>query len=115
MEPNNRETAYRAELFRHVTVERSSLYRAIMETFAAAKRQFRLHLRPDEVWVETEWPSNPPPLEDVQQLLTQLVDWGNLQSQPDTARVQTLEDFYRARFLYRLTAGGEAVESAITA
>lgn len=113
MEYNRRETVQRTELFRHVTAERSAQYRAIMETFAAAKRQFRLHLRPDEVWAETAWPDGPPPVNDVQQLLTQLVNWGNLQSQPDTTRVQTLEDFYRARFLYRLTSGGEAVETAI--
>jgi len=34
------------------------------------------------------------------QALGQLVDWGNLQSQPDTARVATIEDFYRKRLLY---------------
>jgi len=104
-----------ADLFRHITAERNAQYRAIMETFASAKRQFRLHLRPDEVRAEAPWPGTTPPIEEVQQMLTQLVDWGNLQSQPDTARVQTLEDFYRARFLYRLTAGGEAVETAMTA
>lgn len=86
-----------------------------METFAAAKRQFRLHLRPDEVRAEAQWRAVPPALEEVQQALTQLVEWGNLQSQPDTARVSTLEDFYRARFLYSLTAGGEAAETGLAA
>ena len=38
---------------------------------------------------------------------------GNLESQPDTARVASISDFYRARFLYRLSQGGEAVESAL--
>ena len=41
-------------------------------------------------------------------------DWGNLESQPDTARVSSLNDFYRARFLYRLSHGGEAVEAGLT-
>ena len=41
------------DLFRHVTAEKAALYRAIMETFATAKRQFRLHLRPDELLAET--------------------------------------------------------------
>ncbi len=86
-----------------------------MDTFATAKRQFRLHLRPDEVRAEAQWPMGTPLLEEVQQALSQLVEWGNLQSQPDTARVSTLEDFYRARFLYSLTVGGEAAESGIAA
>lgn len=84
-----------------------------MEVFAAAKRQYRLQLRPDEVLVEAKWPSSPPPIEDVNAALSQLAAWGNLESQPDTSRVSSLGDFYRARFLYRLSQGGEAVESAL--
>jgi len=102
------------ELFRHVSAERSSLYRAIMDAFAAAKRQFRLHLRPDEVLAEAQWEALPPRLEEVQGALAQLTEWGNLESQPDTARVASISDFYRARFLYRLSEGGEAVESALS-
>jgi uncharacterized protein (TIGR02677 family) len=45
--------------------------------------------------------------------LAQLAEWGNLESQPDTARVSSLSDFYRARFLYRLSHGGEAVETGL--
>ncbi len=41
-----------ASLFSHVTAQKCASYRAIMEAFAAAKRQFRLHLRPDEVLLE---------------------------------------------------------------
>jgi uncharacterized protein (TIGR02677 family) len=104
-----------ADLFRHVSAEKAAQYRAIMQAFAAAKRQFRLHLRPDEVRTEAAWPAAVPPVEEVQQALSQLVDWGNLEAQPDTARVQTIEDFYRARFLYRLSHGGEAVETALDA
>lgn len=84
-----------------------------MDVFAAAKRQYRLQLRPDEVLAEAQWPSGPPRIEEVNAVLTQLAEWGNLQSQPDTARVSTLNDFYRARFLYRLSQGGEAVEAAL--
>src|SRR5258708_521954 len=101
------------ELFRHVSAEKSALYRGIMDAFAAAKRQFRLHLRPDEVLAEAEWTDAPPKIEEVQAALAQLTEWGNLESQPDTARVATISDFYRARFLYRLSEGGEAVESAL--
>jgi predicted XRE-type DNA-binding protein len=64
-------------------------------------------LRPDEVLTEAAWLGGPPNLDALQQALNQLVEWGNLQSQPDTARVATIEDFYRKRLLYRLTVGGE--------
>ncbi len=103
-------------LFRHVTAERAEFYRAIMQVFAAAERQFRLHLRPDEVRAEATWPAGERPAEEqVQQALSQLSEWGNLVAQPDTARVASIEDFYRARFLYRLSPGGEAVEVAMVA
>lgn len=101
-----------AALFRHVTVEHSVEYRAIMSSFAAAKRQFRLHLRPDEIRFEAQWPGEAP---DADELLAQLVDWGNLRAQPDTARVSTIQDFYRKRLLYRLTPGGEAAETGLQA
>ncbi|QXP85026.1 TIGR02677 family protein [Methylococcus sp. Mc7] len=103
------------ELFRHVSADKAAFYRAIMEVFAAAKRQFRPYLRPDEVLREAAWPSDPPALEEVRAALAQLVEWGNLESQPDTARVASIDDFYLARFLYRLSHGGEAVESALAA
>lgn len=36
-----------ADLFRHVGAERAAGYRAVLDVFATAKRQFRLHLRTD--------------------------------------------------------------------
>lgn len=104
-----------AELFRHVSAEKAALYRAVMEAFAAAKRQFRLHLRPDELLAEGRWEDLPAPprLEELQAALSQLTGWGNLESQPDTTRVASIADFYRAKFLYRLSRGGEAVEAAL--
>jgi len=41
-----------AELFRHLSADKAVLYRSIMDVFAAAKRQYRLQLRPDEVLAE---------------------------------------------------------------
>jgi uncharacterized protein (TIGR02677 family) len=102
-----------AVLFRHVTAEKAHFYRAILDVFATAKRQYRLQLRPDEVLSEANWSDGTPRPEDVNFALAQLAEWGNLQSQPDTARVSSLSDFYRARFLYRLSVGGEAVETAL--
>lgn len=101
------------DLFRHISAEKAPLYRAIMDVFATAKRQYRLQLRPDEVLAAGDWGGTPPTLEDLTTALGQLASWGNLDAQPDTARVQTLEDFYRARFLYQLSQGGEAVEAAV--
>ena len=102
-----------SDLFRHVTADKASLYRAIMEVFATAKRQYRLQLRPDEVLAEADWRGVPPPPEEIAAALTQLASWGNLESQPDMARVSTLNDYYRARFLYRLSRGGEATEAGL--
>jgi uncharacterized protein (TIGR02677 family) len=105
-----------ADLFRHVSAERAEYYRAVLAVFAAAKRQFRLHLRADEVRAEAAWPADQKPdLEEVGRILAQLVEWGNLRAQADTARVTTVEDFYRARFLYQLSRAGEAVETGLAA
>jgi uncharacterized protein (TIGR02677 family) len=114
--PSDPSTQAASTLFRHVTAEKAELYRAIMDVFAAAKRQFRLHLRPDEVRADANWAhGEAPALEIVQQALAQLAEWGNLLAQPDTTRVASIEDFYRARFVYRLSSGGEAVEAAMAA
>lgn len=118
MNPSSASTDTRqASLFRHVSAEKAALYRCIMACFAAAKRQFRLHLRPDEVQAEADWrpldTGHPPGLDEIQAALTQLTEWGNLESQPDTGRVTSLSDFYRAHFLYRLSQGGESVEAAL--
>jgi uncharacterized protein (TIGR02677 family) len=100
-------------LFRHVSAEKAELYRCVLDVFARAKRQYRLQLRPDEVLVEARWPTSTPTLDEANAILIQLTDWGNLESHPDTTRVSSLSDFYRARFLYRLSQGGEAVEAAL--
>ena len=44
-----------ANLFRHVTADKTTLYRAIMDVFAAAKRQYRRRRRPDEVLGGAAW------------------------------------------------------------
>jgi len=106
-------TSRNGDLFRHVSSEKAATYRAVLDCFAAAKRAFRLHLRPDDLLREARWQAAPPSSEELAQTLDQLVAWGNLRAQADTARVSTLEDFYRRRLLYRLTAGGEAVEAGL--
>lgn len=76
-------------------------------------RQFRLQLRPDEVQIEARWLAATPVLDKIQQALSQRSDWRNFEAHPDTACVSSVEDFYRARFLYRLSLGGEAVEAGL--
>ena len=102
------------DLFRHLGADKADLYRRILAVFAAALRQYQLQLRPDEVLAQGDWAAGAlPRIEDIQAALTQLSTWGNLEAQPDMARVSSLSDYYRARFLYRLSAGGEAVEAAL--
>ncbi len=102
-----------AELFRHVSADKAAVYRAVLDAFAAARRQYRLQLRPDELLADAAWPGAPPSPDELNAALAQLVAWGNLEAQPDIARVTTLADYYRARLLYRLSAGGEAVEASL--
>lgn len=102
-------------LFAHVAADNAPLYRALMSVFAAAKRQFRLHLRPDELLAEAAKAGAAPSFEALQAALDQLTEWGNLEAQADTARVATIEDYYKRRLLYRMTAGGEAVEAGLAA
>ncbi|MFC7519802.1 DUF2397 family protein [Xanthomonas populi] len=61
----------------------------------------------------THW--HAPAQQDVAAALAQLSAWGNLESQPDMARVSTLNDYYSARYLYRLPGGGKAVEVGLDA
>jgi len=98
--------------FNYVTAEKAALYRAVMRAFAEAKVHFIVHLRPEEVVERLDTELNGSP-EETRTALEQLVSWGNLLAQPDTGRVTTVEDFYRARHLYQLSRQGEAAEAAL--
>jgi uncharacterized protein (TIGR02677 family) len=100
--------------FAHVDAPNSRVYRRIMRVFAAAKRRFVVHLRPEDV-TELLRSDGGPALaqEQVEDALKSLEEWGNLRADPDTSRVTTVEDFYRARFLYQLSREGEAAERAL--
>lgn len=95
--------------FSHLVADKSDLYRRIMAAFVDAKAHFTVHLRPEDVRERTGIEA----LEEVQAALAQLVHWGNLEADPDTSRVTSVEEFYRARFLYQLTRAGEAAEQAL--
>lgn len=101
--------------FAHVHAANADLYRAIMGSFAAAKRRFTVHLRPDDVLDALRAAQFPADEQSVAAALEQLCEWRNLRADPDTSRVTTVEDFRRARFLYQLTNEGEAAETALAA
>ena len=119
----------RHTVFAHVTAEKAPLYRAIMLAFVAAKQHFALHLRPQDVVQAIRSESVASSAEGgeavatdelvevheegIETALRQLCDWGNLERHVDTTEVATLADFYRSRFLYQLTASGEAAERAL--
>lgn len=95
--------------FTHLGTPNADLYRSVLETFARAKERFIVHLRPEDVAGELRTE----PDEQLISALDQLVTWGNLRADADTARVTTVEDFHRKRSLYELTAAGQAAEQAI--
>lgn len=102
-------------VFAHLNVEKAGVYRRILRAFMEAKASFLLHLRPSDVAAAL---AGEPAESDgdfgmVEAAITQLCAWGNLEAHRDHAEVATAEDFYRPRFLYQLTAEGEAAERAM--
>jgi uncharacterized protein (TIGR02677 family) len=87
------------------------LYRRFTAAFTAAKQRFVVHLRPDDLAEDLPGLA----AEEISDALGQLVQWGNLRADPDTGRVATVDDFNRPRYLYQLTAAGEAAEIALAA
>ncbi|MEA3277105.1 MAG: TIGR02677 family protein [Pseudomonadota bacterium] len=99
--------------FNYLTAEKTLVYRAVMRAFSEAKEHFVVHLRPEDVTERSARLGQPLQPEEAQSALAQLVEWGNLRAEPDTSRVTTVEDFYRARYLYQITREGEAAELAL--
>lgn len=117
MEVNERNSEYRLNpqtelsVFAHLNSEKLSEYRAILEVFARSREEFIIHLRPSEILLELS--SLNLELSTIEARLQQLADWGNLLTTRDSAEVVTVEDFYRPRYLYQLSAEGEAAEAAL--
>ncbi|MBB2909865.1 uncharacterized protein (TIGR02677 family) [Streptosporangium becharense] len=95
--------------FAHLSAPNASLYRRVLRVFARAKERFVVHLRPEDVAAELNRESD----DQLTQALEKLVEWGNLRADADTGRVTSVEDFHRKRFLFQLTAAGQAAEQAI--
>lgn len=122
-------------VFAHLNAEKAPLYRALLDTLVAERARFALALRPGELHAALLASSAPgnaglPPgsvsvvsagfassvsLPEIEAALRQLHTWGNLDDAPDTAEAATIEEFYRNRRLYQLSASGEAAEHALAA
>jgi uncharacterized protein (TIGR02677 family) len=91
------------------------LYRATLRVFTDAKAAFALHLRPSDIRESLAGNAvfQSSDVGAIDAALIQLCEWGNLQAHRDTSDVSTVEEFYRPRFLYQLTAPGEAAERAL--
>ncbi|HEX5119762.1 MAG TPA: TIGR02677 family protein [Pseudonocardiaceae bacterium] len=96
--------------FAHLSAPNAALYRDVLLTFTRARDRFIVHLRPEDVAADLGRPGD---TEQVVAALDKLVEWANLRADPDTGRVTTVADFHRARYLYQLTAAGQAAEQAI--
>lgn len=107
--------------FAHLNAEKSALYRAVLGVFVSERARFTIALRPPEIAAglaarHTTDPDSPHSSEtEITAALEQLVAWNNLLATRDTADVATVEEFYRSRYLYQLSAEGEAAEHAISA
>lgn len=101
-------------VFNYVTVPNAPTYRAIMAVFAQARRRYVIELRPTEVLEALGGRcAKIDGLPDVGYHLDQLVKWGNLTRRHDTAAVSRIDDFYRRRHVFHLTAAGEAAHRAV--
>jgi len=103
-------------VLRYVTVENAPTYRAILEVFVQSKEHYVIELRPAEIrdrLARSGLHHELPDAEALDRHLDQLAEWKNLQRSHDTGAVSRVEDFYRRRWLYRLTAEGEAAHRAV--
>ncbi|MBN2498964.1 MAG: TIGR02677 family protein [Deltaproteobacteria bacterium] len=102
--------------FSYVTAQLAPTYRAMVEVFYQAKRRFQIDLRPQLVADLLKAGPYLVDAEDTASLerhLGQLVDWGILTRSHDAASVTRIEDYYRKRYVYHLTAVGEAAHRAV--
>ena len=95
-------------VFTHLSTEKCASYRAVLGHFAEARSRFVLHLRPAEIAKALDLSE-----ESLSPLLDQLTDWGNVDRSRDHVDATSVEEFYRVKWLYQLSARGEAAERAL--
>lgn len=114
--PVGRRALHHVAAFQYVIVENAPTYRAIMQAFFEARQRYVIELRARDVIEMLAASSHHFELADEAALdrhLEQLVTWGNLAHAHDPGAVSRLEDFYKKRFVYHLTAVGEAAHRAV--
>jgi len=102
--------------FNYVTVPSAPTFRAVMQVFYEAKQRYVVEMRAGQVRSEIDCMGVHVELSAEDGLdyhLERLVEWGNISRRHDTASVTRIEDFYRKRYVYRLTAVGEAAHRAV--
>lgn len=102
------ETVIDWQCFSYLTADKAAVYRAIIQVFASAKAEFKLHLRPVQVQESLHELHGMLESDEVEVALQQLESWGNLQSYQDRSDAPSLVEFYRKSLLYQMTAAGEA-------
>lgn len=95
-------------VFSHLSSPKVEEYRRVLEAFAAARSAFVIHLRPFEIARATGFCE-----EALEAMLEQLVEWGNLDHSRDHVDAASIQEFYRVKWLYQLSARGEAAERAL--
>ena len=94
-----------------LTGENATIYRAIMRVFVEAKENFAFQLRLAEI-VEAIRSEALIEEHEIESAIARLCEWGNLLARPDVSDVRIVEEFYRPRHVYRMTAEGEAAVRA---
>lgn len=97
-------------VFTHLSTEKAASYRSVLAHFAEARSQFVLHLRPAEISQKLGLSE-----ETLAPLLEQLATWGNVERSRDHVDATSVEEFYHVKWLYQLSARGEAAEQALEA
>lgn len=98
----------RYTVFSHLSASKAGDYRLVLRAFTTARENFVIHLRPAEIAGVVSFTED-----TLGPLLEQLVAWGNLDRSTDSFDAVTVEDFYKTRWLYQLSARGEAAQRAL--
>lgn len=101
----------------YLTTENAWRYRAILRYFYIQHERLRHYLFPEEVYdylKQSQYFSNYT-MEQLQQDLSQLVEWKNLVPRQDMGKVSTIEEFKRKKFRYQCTPYTVEIERMVVA
>jgi uncharacterized protein (TIGR02677 family) len=106
--PQAQEAARR--LFRYITAEEWSDYRAIMDVFADT---FFSEFAPEDVATRLASAGHPLDVTVVGDRLESLYKWGNLSVSSSIGNPQSLQDYYKRRNRYLITPAGQEVHQIV--